>query len=863
MSSDSSLGSTMFDTQQTNGSGSGSDNNGNNNGSGNYAPTYIPGSNGGYSNTPTYSNQYPNDSTNMNSIGIRDKYDSGAGLSQTNASDIQITTVEHTLIVDTRDCIGMQSLEDAQAAIEFNGVRTDARGFLINATNTTPIVITLDSVLNLKNGDNIYINGVSGNLNTNGVQTLGSVTITNSPIGTAVLLGSRGSGAYNGGGEWYREPDPGYPFMGPQDSIVRGNQIIVSLNRPLKDIRTLALYHIVIPRDIIPLSVYITDFITVSTTYNNVSYPGLTDTDFTTFIPQEEIYLESRMLGFYSSPLDIWRSFIQGSMSMPDQITPPPHELWNPPLGDWPLQPIPYPFQTVPTYKSNSFTVTNETAFFHIIMAGYGVYDLIDWTANTGNPELDAINTSLMRKLLFFLIVPKQSYRDVDYIDLIINCNTVTPGNLAYPFGYGDFQRFVPGPGIQQNYQPGTNITIVGDPTVAGVDNPVPFPNFRGNVNGPYNYPGARFQKLGVTTLIQDLYLNGDLNNLFGEPIVLKDIPTEAFSEHPSFGLNFLSQIEVNLGNISTAINLNILNAMRIMPNGFGAATIRANGQDNTMYTSVYGINTTLGGAGGQGPSTLGVPSAWVNHGLYSSTGIFGDPIAQGPFALGITPPATDPTYPGTGSIEITHNTSFSDLGTNFGSFIGNILKYVEYAVNDIPDTDLVIKIDEAERTSRVQSTNSTNGIAILDCPIRLNTGTTNGTQQYIESISGLVAGASYYSEKRYMIPRPKLNKLHINFTTYENQPIPLEKMLQQRKSLELQRLTVKILNELNYETNPFNVNYLFDKYDPKMTKRYKRYFQIIFKINCYEAVAPGLLPSSYQGIAPYMDATNEVRPYS
>ncbi len=146
---------------------------------------------------------------------------------------------------------------------------------------------------------------------------------------------------------------------------------------------------------------------------------------------------------------------------------------------------------------------------------------------------------------------------------------------------------------------------------------------------------------------------------------------------------------------------------------------------------------------------------------------------------------------------------------------------------------------------------------------MRLNTGTSNGTQQYIESISGLVAGASFYWEKRYLLPLHKLEKLHLNFSTYEGQPIPLEKMLQQRKSLELQRLTIKILNELNYATNPFNVNYLFDKYDPKLSKRYKRYFQIIFKANCYETVAPGLMPTSYQGFTPYMDSNDAVRPYT
>jgi hypothetical protein len=806
-------------------------------------------------------NNYPNDLVNIITSALRDKYDQGAGLSLTNANDVQQTVYEYPITIDTRDCIGTQSLEDAQTVAEFNGTRPAAFGTVVFATNTSPIIATLDDVTNLRDGDNIIINGIRGNTGANGFFTLSSVTITTSPRGTVELDPSTGNGTYAGGGTWERPMDPGYPMRTQNNSYIKDNVLVYVLEKPLKDIRTLSLYDIIIPRDIIPLSTYIGDFITVSTSYTtNVVYPGLTSTDFTTFVPQEQNYLNQRMIGFYTSPLDLWRSYRNGSLSMPDQVTPPPMELWNPPVGDWPLQPIPYPFQTVPTYRSKTFTVTGSSSTFHLILSGYGCYDLLDWTANTGNPTIDAVTTSLMRKLLLFLIVQKQSYNDVDYIDLIINCNTVTPGNNVFPFGFGDFQRIVPGPGYQQNYQPCTNTTFPADPTIVGPDNPIAFPNFRGNVCGPYNYPGAPFQKLGICTLIQDLYLNGDLNNLFGNSVVLPDVPTEAIPDHSSFGLNFLSLIEVNLGNINTTTNLNILNAMRIMPNGFGAAVIRANGQGNAYYTSVYGLTSGLG-AGGQGPSDLGVPNAWVNHGIYNATGTLNDPIAQGPLATNVTAQSADASYPGVGLAEITNNTSFTDSGTNFGSFVTNILKYIEFAVNDNPDTDLIVKIDEVERT-KAQSTNSYNSDSILDAPIRLNTGTTNGTQQYIESVVSRVSSASFYWEHRYLPPHAKLDKMHLRFTTYDGQAIPLEKMLQQRKSLELQKLTLKILNDLNYQSNPFNITYLFNPLNPKLIGRVKRYFQIIFKANCYETVSPGLNVTSYQGIPPYMNASESVRPY-
>ena len=83
-----------------------------------------------------------------------------------------------------------------------------------------------------------------------------------------------------------------------------------------------------------------------------------------------------------------------------------------------------------------------------------------------------------------------------DYVDLILNSSTVTPGNLNVDeaYGFGDFQRYVPGPGVGQTYQPGTwNLgglytnggAGIALPNVVNTDNPIPFPDFKGMIAFP------------------------------------------------------------------------------------------------------------------------------------------------------------------------------------------------------------------------------------------------------------------------------------------------------------------------------------------------------------------------------------------
>lgn len=787
-----------------------------------------------------YSHQQFGTGVQMGKFGLRDKIDQGTGLVNRKTKDIQVTSLKNMIYVDTRDCIGEQSIKDAKTFFIAKGGRKYDFGNVVSSSDTTPNVLTLNSTEGLRNGDTITINGARGNTNINGVQVISSVDHLNN---TVVI--SRGSnGTYQGGGTWKRESDRGYPQQTDLDSNISGNTMSITLHKELKNVRDISLFHVVIPRDIIPLYCWLPDFIQASIDAQNNTYTlytsGTVTTDYTTRIPQEEWYIKERMVGFYSTPLDIWRTYEYGAFSMQNAITPPPLKLWNPPgPGSWPLQPIPYPYQTVPTYKSRDFSVIGREGFFHLILSGYGVYDLVDWTviSSPSSPIADMISTSIVRKLVLLLLTPVQSYNGVDYVDLILNCNTTSNSNPSQAYGFGDFQRYVPGPGHGLNYQPYSNTvynsfnsSTTGPPNVASADSPIPFPHFRGNVWGPYSSPGDRFQKLGLRDVVQDLYLNGDLNNLLGNPIIVSNVPPQALMLDPSFGLNFSALIPVTLGNISHTTNPNILNAMRIVANGFGASTVRAEGANNPGPVGPYYTNQYQS-AGGIGPSSMGSPSTWSSTGV-NGAGNIDDPIAQGPGGSGPTPSNTT----GTGA-NPDHIPSFYDLGPNNGLFRLNIQNYIGYTVNDIPDNNVIIRIEEALRDERAQSTRSTNGDALLDCPIRLNLGSSAGTQQYVEALQALLAQGTGYWEKRYFNPKASLSRLNIRFYTYEGTPIPLEKMLQQRAISNFLNTFIRV-NEflsLDFGVNPFSFNFLFDPTNPQLMGRVKRYISMIFKVTTYQ----------------------------
>lgn len=768
----------------------------------------------------------------MKNYSVRDKSDLGSGLALADARSNSITTYMYQMNIDTRDCVSSSSLENAQIAYELSGGVGEVSGNVINTTGVdiSPIVITmspLSEVLKLKNMDKIIVKDVYGNTAANGTHIISNINYVN---GTASLLYTRGNGNFAGRGFFTRPPDPGYPIQNEYTSIIRGPTMTIRINGVLKNIREMIVDYATIPRDIIPIETYITDLVDESTNLEYTTYTDVTN-NWSTFIPQEAKYIIERSVGFYSTPIDIFRSY-QGAFSLQDSVSPTPLLLWNPPIGPWPLQPLPYPYQTVPTYQSNDFTIPNTTIKCHIVLAGYGLYDMNDWTSNTGVPITDAGITSIVRKLLLLLITPIQSYNDYDYINMILACNTVTPDDYVYPFGYGDFQRFVPGPGLQLNYQPGTSDNA--DPRVANsTDWPIPFPNFIGNVYGPYDSPEGRFQKIGLRSTLQDLFLNGDTNNLLGNPIIKPSVPTKDLMNDGTFGLNYNAFQSIEFNNIAAASNLNILNAMRIVPNGFGALSVRALGSTNGYNVNKFQYSS------GQGPSNI-TESTWKNHNIENSlTGTLNDPIAIGPSNSNNVPANSDP------NITIQNRTAWYDLGANNGQFITQLNNYIGFTINDIPDSDIVMYIDEALRNERSLSTNTSNVNANLIIPMRLNLGTPSGTIQYIESVYSLLAGSSYWS-KRFLTPKTSLNELHISFKTYEGTFINLEKMLQPRKSSQFLQLFSNIIsNNINIIPNltNFNFYFLFDPFNPKLIGRMKRYIQLLLKFECYEYVQVGLIP--------------------
>ena len=69
---------------------------------------------------------------------------------------------------------------------------------ITNATNATPIVITSEAH-GLSTGDEVFVNGVEGNLAANGPWT-----ITRIDANSFSLVGSSGNGAYVEGGQWWK-----------------------------------------------------------------------------------------------------------------------------------------------------------------------------------------------------------------------------------------------------------------------------------------------------------------------------------------------------------------------------------------------------------------------------------------------------------------------------------------------------------------------------------------------------------------------------------------------------------------------------------------------------------------------------------
>jgi hypothetical protein len=715
---------------------------------------------------------------------LRDKRDNTRGLLRKNEKSKQITTFGHIVQIDTRDCTGKDSLEQSRQAFYSEGGRGEAVSIITHTTHegVYPITVITNTTETLKNGDIVTISGVQGNTVTNGDWKISNITLTSFEINTT------GNGNYAGGGQWLRNADNGFPNINSTSCTIIGNEMIINLHKKLRAIRSISLISSIIPRDIIPIKSYYKDLYTESIGGD------------ITFIPQEEKYMISNSFGFYSSSLSLFRSY-DGKFSVPNQVTPPPYNLWNPPIGNWPSQPLPYRYQTVPTYRSANILI--KGGIYHIICSGYGVYDLKDWTGST------RIETEKARKTLLKAIVRQQSYKNIDYLTIIDNCTTTS--NDTSPYGYGNFQRFLCGPGLQLNYQPGTSDSA--NPSVPSGEWIVAFPNFLGNVWGPYGSPGDRFQKIGARDTIQDLFLNGDLDNLNGIPIINPKLTVAELMTSINYGIN--TEFEtVTFSNINTTSNPNILNASRIVPNGFGAANVFAQGLGNPLYTNVYQS------AGGIGPNNLGIPNSWSNTGVYGAAS-FTDPTAVGPLSWNLL---TNGTIPQTtvsdlppDNTGITHRISWFDMGPNNGMFMNNIRSYIKFALINLPSTNIVIQAFQFQRSTFVQSTNSEVSTSIFNIPIRLSPGSVNGGIEYVENLFALLSQVSdfEYWGQHFLSPIASLDKISLKFNTYEGDAIPLEKMLS--------------LDQKNYN-------------DTSSKIRTSKSISLMFRIECYQYVNVGLI---------------------
>jgi len=805
--------------------------------------------------------------------GLRDKGDAGEGLELDSSNSKRIVLRKNLIFVDTRDCVGENSLRDAQSVYLARGGKKEVAGNVITTTGlgVSPITVSVNVNLssnNVKNGDTVSISGVAGNTYANGSWKIINVVST-FLLNTFDLVGSIGNGNYAGSGMFIRPADKGYPSILNTTSTIVGNILTVQMTKVLKVIRGISVVNVTIPRDIIPLSSYLPDFVEFATPYITDSLPQCTQNPITweSYILQEPKFLIERMIGYYSSPLDIYRTYNYGSFPIPNQYTPPPLVLWNPPVGLWPQQLKPYPFQSVPTYRSNNFTVSARSGVFYSILAGYGVYDMSDWTDSySSSTALQLIQTQIGRWLLLLLCIPIQSYRDEDYISLVINSNVYDdpPLPVSSFFGFGDYQRFIPGPGLGMAYQPGT--VNGGDPTISSLDSPIAFPYFRGNVWGPYDTPGDRFQKLGVRDVVQDLFLNGDLRNIFGVPLVKPYVPTECLMFDFTYGFNLPAIDEVTMGIFEETTNPNILNAMRIIPNGFGALAQQKQGDGvlpyQTRYLSAGGIGPDINGPPAT-PATATSGTGWVNYPINNSggNGSFSYPDAAGPSsglaATGSSPNATivpqvtdselkgnetNPPDPATNVIS--SRISFYDLGPNAGAFVTQMINYRTFVINEMPDTNIVLNIQQSQRQAFIQSTNPVTTDCMISIPIRLNLGTNTGTLQYIESVESLLSNPEYWT-KRFIAPMASLHKLDISFTTYDGLAIPLEKMLQSRRSVTLlsnfQRIFGSIFSFQQINPRSIALAFLFDPINPSLGGRAKRTFGMTMSVDTYEYDSPGL----------------------
>lgn len=622
----------------------------------------------------------------------------------------------NVVFVNSRDLDGQAATDVARRNFLAAGKRGPDSGRITGSTGLFPV--TVASLNSLLEGDIVFITSANGALSER-------LEVHNA---TPVSFQVDSFNNYTGG-EWTRLADPGYPTVSDNPDIVRGASITVNLqNRVLKNVVAVSLVNVSIPKNIIPFTSYIEDFLSGLRTDQPVSA-----------IPQDPSCIPGRLRGLLNTPLAVFRTY-EGQFEMPDQASPPPVNLWNPPVGPWPAQPMPYPGQTVPTYVSNYVTVGGDAC--RLVCSGLGVYDLKDFT------DLTRAATDALRRALLRRITRDQTSAGHDSGE-IIDCAAVT-SNDTWPYGYGDFQRFLPGPGLQLNYQPG--LSDSANPCVPSGDYPVAFPDFRGNVWGHYDGPGARFQSAGLRTVVQDLFLNGDLDNLHGAQVISSDAQGN---------LHMTAELtRVTLGNFAASTNPNILNAQRIVFNGFGALSVTSNGLGSPPSVAQYQS------AGGAGPGGFGAWTASGVYGLVSGT----DPLATGPGAAGLLVSAEAPDVP-------QKRAAYYDVGAGRGALVDNVRRFRDHLVAAVPERDLVVHCLQLPRSlSAMQTTSPVACGSILSVPVRIR-------DAHVENYRSLFSAGNpgdrgEYWRQQFAVPLGSLEVLTLRFSDDAGSPVDIEQVL-------------------------------------------------------------------------------------
>jgi hypothetical protein len=450
----------------------------------------------------------------------------------------------------------------------------------------------------------------------------------------------------------------GFPSKTGNDGNIKpyieGNKIRFNFDKKYKLVKSLELINVIIPRDIIPMYIYFPGFVenclpfTQPSTGSNFINPlnsGPSSIWDSPIPPEVNDFINpalgsslsaTKLGGVFQTPLRYWRSYT-GPNSMPNPQTPPPYQLWNPPQNSfsedpWPFQPQPIRQQRIPTYRAKN----------GVVFAGYGLYDLEDFPSLQQLQLADGTIVQIpLRKLILKLIIPEGQFinnvsadalidisKDDDFNDSGIVDNSITQT------GYGDYQRFIPGPGLGMNYQPNqyrAGKSAVIDLSLSTYDSatgilgpmPVPFPNYRGNVWGPYGRPGDRFQNTSLQSTVDELYLNSDLSNLSGNPIIFPNYdPRDSVYTFEMFSLMTKRPNDIiRFQNFETSSSPNIKNSMRIVTDGgFGAVF------------AYVGKNT----------SAVGTTGPIVTGGL-PNTQYDGNVHALNP-DVWVTPPSSNPT---------------------------------------------------------------------------------------------------------------------------------------------------------------------------------------------------------------------------